>query len=301
MPRLDASQCAEHSDCAKKVAEAISRSFPPVLFSLAYFQEEAMLLEGRVAIVTGAGRGIGRAIARKFAAEGAPVVVAARTEKEVMAVDAEIRAAGGKAAYIAADVSQATECERIVKTANDAFGGVQILVNNAGIYGPVRPAEQISQAEWDEVMAINLRGAFLLSALVLPQMYALKSGVILNVTSAAAKAAFPLNSAYAASKAGLMGLTRTLAAEGARKGVRVNAISPGPVPDTKMSEELRNELGRISHSDSRAIAEQMARGTLQGRPQTPDEIASAALFLASDHARAITGQTLNVDGGIAFY
>lgn len=260
-----------------------------------------MLLADRVAIVTGAGRGIGRAIAKKFAAEGASVALAARSANEVEAAAKEIRDAGGKAIAVAADVAQAGDCERIVSVAQKAFGAIHILVNNAGIYGPVGPVEKIKPAEWDEVMAVNLRGAFLLSALVLPRMYAQKSGVILNVTSVAAKAAYAWSGAYAASKAGLIGLTHTLAAEGARKGVRVNAISPGPVLETKMSEELRSGLAKARQSESGKIGEQMAQGTLQGRPQTPDEIASAALFLASDLASAITGQTLNVDGGIVFY
>jgi meso-butanediol dehydrogenase / (S,S)-butanediol dehydrogenase / diacetyl reductase len=260
-----------------------------------------MLLAERVAIVTGAGRGIGRAIAKKFAAEGAAVALAARTAKEVDAVAAEITGAGGRAAAIAADVARADDCERIVTAAREAFGAIHILVNNAGIYGPVRPAEKISPAEWDEVMAVNLRSAFLLSALVLPQMYAQKWGAILSITSVAAKGAYQWSGAYAASKAGLIGLTHTLAAEGARKGVRVNAISPGPVLETKMSEGLRGELAKVRPGGPQAIGEQMAQGTLQGRPQTPDEIASAALFLASDLASAITGQTVNVDGGIVFY
>jgi 3-hydroxybutyrate dehydrogenase len=117
----------------------------------------------------------------------------------------------------------------------------------------------------------------------------------------AAKAAYPLGCAYTTSKAGLAGLTRVLAAEGARKGVRVNAISPGPVLETKMSEKLRGELSKILGANTGAISEQMTQGTLQGRPQTADEIASAAVFLACDMASAITGQIVNVDGGIAFY
>ncbi len=260
-----------------------------------------MLLDSRVAIVTGAGRGIGRAIARKFAAEGAAVALAARTANEVEDAAAEICGAGGKAVAIAGDVGQAGDCERVVKAAQDAFGAVHILVNNAGIYGPVRPVQHVTAAEWDEVMAVNLRSAFMLSALVLPQMYAQKSGVIVNIASVAAKASYPFGAAYAASKAGLIGLTHTLAAEGARSGVRVNAVCPGPVLETTMSEKLRGELALFRKADAKVIGQQMAERTLQGRPQTPDEIASATLFLASDLASAITGQTVNADGGIVFY
>jgi meso-butanediol dehydrogenase/(S,S)-butanediol dehydrogenase/diacetyl reductase len=260
-----------------------------------------MLLKGQVAIVTGGGRGIGRAIAKKFATAGASVVVSARTEKEIEQVALEIQDAGCKAASVAGDVSREPDCEKIVREARNAFGAVHVLVNNAGLLGPVAPIEQVSARSWDEVMAVNLRGPFLLSRLVLPEMYARGSGAILNIVSIAAKAAFQLNGAYAASKAGLIGLTRTLAAEGARKGVRVNALSPGPVPETLMSQELGRGLAEYFQADSEKLFKQMCQGILQGRPQTADEIAAAALFLVSDHASAITGQTLNVDGGMAFY
>jgi NAD(P)-dependent dehydrogenase (short-subunit alcohol dehydrogenase family) len=174
-------------------------------------------------------------------------------------------------------------------------------VNNAGALGPVSSVEKITPFEWDEVIAVNLRGPFLLSRLVLPEMYQRGSGAILNISSIAAKAAFQLNAPYAASKAGLIGLTHTLAAEAARKGVRVNAISPGPVPETKMSQDLGRGLAEHFHADSEQLFQQMLQGILQGRPQTADEIASVALFLVSDQSSAITGQTLNVDGGMAFY
>jgi NAD(P)-dependent dehydrogenase (short-subunit alcohol dehydrogenase family) len=260
-----------------------------------------VLLENQAAIVTGGGRGIGRAIAKKFAAEGAAVLIAARTKAEILEVAEEIQSGGGKVNPVAADVSLEADCERIVEAAREAFGAISILVNNAGIYGPVQPVERISAAEWDKVMAVNLRGPFLLSRLVLPAMYKSGRGAILNISSVAAKAAFQLNSPYAASKAGLVGLTRTLAAEAARRGVRVNAISPGPVPETKMSEELGRGLADYFHADNRELFEQMLKGILQGRPQTAEEIAAAALFLVSNQASAITGQILNVDGGMAFY
>jgi NAD(P)-dependent dehydrogenase (short-subunit alcohol dehydrogenase family) len=260
-----------------------------------------MLLEGQVSIVTGGGRGIGRAIARRFAREGAAVLVTARSAGEIDAVAAEIRGAGGRAAALAADVAREDDCARIVQAAKEQFGRIDILVNNAGIFGPVKPAEEITPAEWDEALAINLRAAFLLARLVLPEMYARGSGAILNISSLAAKAAFAWEAPYAASKAGLLGLTRCLAAEGARKGVRVNALCPGPVFETKMSKELGLELSRRMGMDPKKQVDDFANTVLQGRGQTADEIAAAAVFLVSTQASAITGQAVNVDGGMAFY
>ncbi|MGC1594475.1 MAG: SDR family oxidoreductase, partial [Candidatus Acidiferrales bacterium] len=251
-----------------------------------------MLLMGQVAVVTGGGRGIGRGIARKFAAAGASVVVTARTEKEIAQVSSDIREKGGQAAFVVADVSRESDCEKIVDQARQTFGAIHILVNNAGTLGPVQPVENLDPVAWDEVIAVNLRGPFLLSRLVLPEMYQRRSGSILNITTIAAKAAFQLNAAYAASKAGLMGLTRTLAAEGARKGVRVNALSPGPVDETQMFQELGEGLAAHFRADSETVSKQIFQGILQGRPQTADEIAAAALFLVSDQSSAITGQTL---------
>ena len=146
-----------------------------------------MQLQGQVAIVTGGGRGIGRAIARRFAAEGASVVVTARTDSEVSQVVSEIQNAGGKAAAVIADVSREADCEKIVSGAREAFGPIHILVNNAGIFGPVRPVEKITASEWDFVLAVNLRAPFFLSRLVLPEMYERGSGVIVNISTIGAK------------------------------------------------------------------------------------------------------------------
>src|SRR6202030_949901 len=223
-------------------------------------EENAMQLKDRVAIVTGGGRGIGRAIARRFAAEGARLVVAARSQNEVQHVAAEIEGAGGRAVAVVADVSREADCQAIVRRAREAFGAIHILVNNAGVYGPVKPVEKVTPLEWDEVFAVNLRGAFLLSRLVLPEMYQSGSGSVVNIVSIAAKAAFPLNSAYAASKAGLIGLTHTLAAEAARKGVRVNALSPGPVPETRMSQDLGEKLARYFDADKEELFAGMLKG-----------------------------------------
>jgi len=259
-----------------------------------------MQLKGLVALITGGGRGIGRSIARRFAAEGAAVLVTARTAAEVESVANEIRQSGGRAQSLAADVSRPEDCEKIVAAARHHFARVDILVNNAGIFGPVRPAVEISPAEWNDVLAINLSGAFFLSRLVLPEMTVRGSGVILNISSVAAKAAFGMNAPYATSKAGLLALTRSLAAETARNGVRVNAICPGPVPETRMSQELGQALAARVGMDRDEMFRQFVEGILQGRPQTADEIAAAALFLCSRESSAITGQALNVDGGMCF-
>src|SRR5262249_30211547 len=179
-----------------------------------------MLLKDKVALITGSGRGIGRAIARLFAQEGAAVFLTARTKKELETVATEILHRSGRAEYATADLCQEVECAHVVATGREKFGRIDILVNNAGHYGPVVPVEDYPLAEFDKVIAVHLRAAFLLSKLVLPEMYARGSGVILNVSSLSAKAAYSWGSAYAAAKAGILGLTRVTAAEAARKGVR---------------------------------------------------------------------------------
>lgn len=260
-----------------------------------------MLLSGQVAIVTGGGRGIGRAIAHRFAHEGAAVLLAARTQLQIDAVAAELKAAGHKALAVAADVSHESDCQAIVSKAHKDFGRIDILVNNAGVLGPVKAVEEILACEWDEAIAVNLRGPFLLTRLILPEMYQRGSGTIINISSVAAKAAIQWNGPYAASKAGLLGLTRTLAAEAARQGVRVNAICPGPVPETEMSQSLGKALAERLHADPDALFKGFLERILQGKPQTAADVADAALFLASAQSTAITGQTLNVDGGMSFY
>jgi NAD(P)-dependent dehydrogenase (short-subunit alcohol dehydrogenase family) len=213
----------------------------------------------------------------------------------------EIVAAGGRAAWLAADVAGESDCQRIVQAAESKLGPVSILVNNAGEYGPVKPVEEITPEEWDRVIAVHLRGAFLLTRLVLPGMYSRGAGAILNISSLSAKAAFSWGSPYAAAKAGMLGLTRIAAAESARKGVRVNAICPGPVTETQMSKELGEKLALRMGVTPDEELKGFLESVLQGRGQTANEIAAAALFLVSDQASAITGQSLNVDGGMAFY
>lgn len=260
-----------------------------------------MLLKDKVALITGSGRGIGREIARCFAAEGASVFLSARTESELAESAKEITSANGKAAYLRADLSQEAACSRIVQAARQEFGRTDILVNNAGHYGPVVPVEEYPLEEFDKVVAIHLRAAFILSKLVLPEMYARKSGVILNISSLSAKSAFGWGSAYAAAKAGLLGLTRVMAAEAARQGVRVNALCPGPVTETVMSKELGKTLAKKLRVSPEEQLKGFLSSLLQGRGQTAREIAEAALFLCSEMSSAVVGQSINVDGGGAFF
>jgi len=229
------------------------------------------------------------------------VFLTARSEAELAATAAKIATAGGTAAFAIADLGQVNDCRAVAKAADEKFGRVDILVNNAGHYGPVLPVEDYPLEEFQRVIDVHLRAAFLLSQLVLPGMYARKSGVILNISSISAKAAFGWGSAYAAAKAGMLGLTRVNAAEAGRKGVRVNAICPGPVTETVMSKELGAELARKLNVSEKDQLAGFLESILQGRGQTADEIARAALFLCSDHASAITGQTINVDGGAVFF
>lgn len=260
-----------------------------------------MLLREKVSIVTGAGRGIGRAIARLFAAEGSAVVIASRTKSQLDSLAAEIRKGGGCVEAVATDLSTEEGCAQVVRAARDKFAGVDILVNNAGIYGPVKPIEELNPAEWDAVMNINLRTAFLMTRFVLPDLYSRGGGSIVNISSISAKDAYAWGAAYSTSKAGLLGLTRVTAAEGAKRGVRANAICPGPVPETEMSQELGRGLAARTGRTPEEVLQFAVSGILQGRPQTANEVAEVALFLASDQASAITAQALNVDGGTLFY
>ncbi|HEY1471799.1 MAG TPA: SDR family NAD(P)-dependent oxidoreductase [Candidatus Acidoferrum sp.] len=260
-----------------------------------------MLLQNKVALITGSGRGIGRAMAKLFAQEGSRIFLTARTQAELAATMKEIASAGGEAAYLAADLTRETDCTRVIAAAHEKFGRIDILVNNAGHYGPVVPVEDYPLEEFDKLIAVHLRAAFVLSKLVLPEMYSRKSGIILNISSLSAKSAFGWGSAYAAAKAGLLGLTRVMAAEASRQCVRVNAICPGPVTETVMSKELGKTLAEKLGVSPEEQLKGFLNTILQGRGQTAMEIAQAALFLCSDMSSAIVGQSINVDGGAAFF
>jgi meso-butanediol dehydrogenase / (S,S)-butanediol dehydrogenase / diacetyl reductase len=250
-------------------------------------------IEGRVALVTGAGRGIGRSIALTLARAGAHVAVAARTVSEIEAVAAEIASLGRRTLFLPLDVADRGQVARAPDQVARGLGRIEILVNNAGIHasGPVQRTED---ATWDAVLAVDLTAPFLLCRACLPAMIEARWGRIVNVASIAGKMGIRYGAAYAAAKHGLIGFTRSLALEGARHGITVNAICPSWT-DTQM---LDDAVATVARATSRSLPD--ARQVLLsssplGRAATPDEVADAALFLTT--SGAVNGQAVNIDGG----
>jgi len=247
-------------------------------------------LDGKVALITGAAGGIGRVAAELFASEGAAVVVVDVVEADGAAVVDAIEAAGGQAAFVRADVSDASDAEGMVRFAVDTFGGLHVLYNNAGILPP-DDAGTLDTPEdtWDRVMTVNLKGVWLGCKHGIPALLDSGGGAIVNVSSLVALmgSAVP-QIAYTASKGGVLAMTRELAVEYARRGIRANVLCPGPI-DTPLMAELM--------SDPQWAARRLVHIPM-GRPGQAEEIARAALFLASDDSSFMTGATLVVDGGI---
>src|SRR5258706_6836477 len=254
-------------------------------------------LQGRVALITGASRGIGRAIARGYMKEGAVIAITARTEGDLRSLVEEVQSAGGKALAISADLVDLTAPVQVVRQVLEAFGAIDILVNNAGIgsSSSPRPVVDFDDEFWNKTLALNLTAPYKLSKAVLPIMLQKKWGRIINIASINGKLPAIHGAAYTASKHGLLGLTRTLALEVARDGITVNAICPGPVK-TEMNER------RVEYDAKRLglpMAELESRLTPIGRRLEPEEIVPMALLLALDESAAITGQAFNVCGGVA--
>ena len=241
---------------------------------------------GRVAIVTGAGRGMGREIALTLARQGAAVVVNDVQAERVAAVAAEIEAAGGRALAVAADISREDQVNAMVKAAVEKFGAVDILVNNAGILGNTQPIELIAADEWDRMMAINVKGVFLCTKAVLPLMQARRYGKIVNVSSSAGRSTSTFGGAhYTTSKAAILGLTRHTAREAAPYGINVNATAPGSM-DTEMVRERASD----EHLERERQKIPLRRlGTAQDQ-------ASLVAFLCSDEASYIAGATVDING-----
>jgi NAD(P)-dependent dehydrogenase (short-subunit alcohol dehydrogenase family) len=243
--------------------------------------------QDRVTIITGSGSGLGRVLAHRFAAEGAAVVVADVVGQRASAVADEISESGGRSLALTTDVTKAADVEAMVGVVRDEFGPVDILVNNAA---KATDADflDLSEEAWDEDVAITLKGSFLCSQAVLADMTKNGSGVILNISSVNALAYYG-NEAYSAAKAGILNLTRSLAVRYGPSGVRVNAIAPGTLK-TPAWEKRRKE--------DPDVFERVARWYPLGRIGEPEDVAGAALFLASDEAAWISGAVLPVDGGL---
>jgi len=253
-------------------------------------------LEGRVAVVTGGGRGIGAAIARSLAAEGAHVVVSGRSQGPLEEVVARMRADGGKADWTRCDVSRAEDVAALAATVNKLAGPASIVVNNAGIAKSAKIADT-DEAAWNEIIAVNLTGAFRVTRAFLPDVLAAgPRGRIVYIGSTASKIGFYYAGAYSASKHGLLGLARTLAMEIATKGPTVNVVCPGWVETDMADEAVQNIVARTGRSAVEARRE-LERMSPQRRFVTPDEVAAVTMFLVSDAARGVTGQSWGVDGG----
>ena len=247
-------------------------------------------LSNKVAIITGASSGIGYATAKLFSSEGAKVVVAARRQPELNALVEEIICAGGQAVALAGDVKDEGFAKALVELARDHFGGLDVAFNNAGTLGEMGTTPDVSLAEWENTISTNLTSAFLGAKYQIPAMLERGGGsLIFTSTFVGYTVGFPGTAAYAASKAGLIGLTQTLATEFGAQGIRVNALLPGAT-DTPMGRAFANTPETLAFVQGLYALKRMA---------LPDEIAKSALYLASDASSFTTGAALLVDGGVS--
>lgn len=247
------------------------------------------LLEGKIAIVTGSAAGIGRAIACRFAQHGARLLLVDQQRAAGQALAAQLQRDGRDAAFIAADLSDGTQARQIIEEARARFGRLDVLVNNAALYGPVNklPLASTTEEVWDRTLQVNLRSPFILCRYGIPLMLN-RGGAIINIASIGGLAAFPDFAAYSVSKAALIQMTRSIALDYASQGVRANAICPGAI-DTPGNDQFVE--------DREAYLATIRQVTPMGSPGIPDDVADAALYLASSRSRYVTGSTLVVDGG----
>ena len=258
-------------------------------------------LKDRVAIVTGGGKGIGKAISLAFSKEGAVVVAAGRTLSALQETCDTIKSKGGKAMAIKADVTVEKDVVRLVSETVKTFGKVDVLVNNSGITGPTMRVMDMDLDKWNETIAVDLTGSMLCSREVLKYMVPKKKGSIINVVSEGGRSGdgrsgFPLRSAYCASKMGLIGFTETLSIEVGEFNVRVNGVSPGPVNGGHIFNAMRAKA-KVTGKPFEEIMEELARSSSLKRLAEESEVAAAAVFLASDESSGITGQLIPVSCG----
>ena len=255
---------------------------------------------GKVAVVTGASRGIGAHLTQRLARAGARVVFGARRLDRLQDLEQALRREGCELKAVACDVAKAADCEALVSTAAATYRTLDILVNNAGVSGVQKPGWEVSEAEMDEVMRVNLYGALACIRAAAPTMIARRSGAVVNIGSFTGKRPAVNRLTYAASKMALVGLTRTLALELAPHLVRCNVVSPGPVE----GERVQEVIARASAAENVSPEEVRRRFVAwapMGEIASEDEIVDAVLYLASSSGRHITGQDINVDGGIVMF
>lgn len=250
-------------------------------------------LEGRASVVTGAGGGIGRAVCLALAAAGAPVLAVDRDQASLATTASLVRECGGQVVTRVADVSRGEEVQAYVHMALQAWGRIDIFMNNAAWQGPILPLVDYPDDVFDQVMAVNVRGVFLGLKHVLPVMVNQRRGAVVNTGSLGSYIGTRNLTPYTASKHAVLGLTRSAALEVARKGVRINAVCPGPV-DTPMLRAIEAEQAP-GCTDS--LREQRAATIPDGRYATPEEVADLMIYLVSDRARHITGQGMQINGG----
>ena len=261
-----------------------------------------MRLKDRVAIITGGGRGIGKAISLAFASEGATVVVAATTLSKLEETVAEIKAKGGDAKALLTDITDEKQVERMAEETMKTFGKIDILVNNSGIGGPTAKVVDLKLEDWNEVLAIDLTGSMLCSKHVLRHMIPHKSGVIINIGAEGGRAGdgrsgYPMRSPYCCAKMGVFGLTETLSIEMGEYNIRVNAISPAAVKGERIINVVKGRAEATGIPYDELWRELTANYSL-GRAAEEHEVASTAVFLASDESSAITGQTIVTHCGL---
>lgn len=257
-----------------------------------------MQLEGKVAVITGGSKGIGKAIALAFAGEGAEVVIAARTEADLKRTAAEIETMGRKCLAIVTDLAVPEQVRAMVDRTLETFGRVDVLVNNSGIAGPAASVADMDLEGWNQTLAVNLTGAMLCAKYILKDdMIPRQSGSIINISSISGRFGHANRSPYSTSKWGLIGLTQTLALEVGKYGIRVNCITPGPVEGERIEWAMRQVSKNQGISYEQAVKNEVARTSL-GRMVKPEEVAVLAVFLASEQSSGITGQTINCCAGL---
>jgi NAD(P)-dependent dehydrogenase (short-subunit alcohol dehydrogenase family) len=258
-----------------------------------------MELEGQVAIVTGAGRGIGRATALELAQMGADIVVAELEDSSAQRTADAVKALGRRASVVRTDVTSLVDLTTMAARTRAEFGRIDILVNNAGIYRAAAPLD-ITEEHWDAVMTVNAKAVFFASQAVLPTMIAQKRGTIINLASMAGKVGSRSNLPYNASKAAVISITKSLALAHAADGIRVNCVCPGFV-ETDMWMAVAREQGALMGLSSEEFTRRRAAQVPLGRMERPEDVAHVIGFLASERAAYMTGQAINVTGGLVMH